>query len=325
MKDMGSPQTLVCVKQVKQEEAEEWDESMPLPEDIIEGFAEDDADKLFVPTKAKSGLSSQLGKVHQQLEGIWLKVRRGDSTIKLRARIVQEKSSMLQKKFTIRAATDDRHLAVLGDLTLEQCTELQEMSRKFVNVDCRGFNKRGIEYDWKMKVGIYLPDQHSSVVSSILFWLLQCEYCIEATTTRCMAWFSAAVSSGAPLVFVNIQTEQIMTSEKTYSTGKEISRGRQQNTTTVHIVQGLRLWFLPGVAEVSLELVPQPGEVRFGMDIKRTDEGHPYFSNRAMDRIQLHIMTWPNQTRTCNTQPIGASTLIPPNGCMFSPRLDHCN
>lgn len=44
-----------------------------------------------------------------------------------------------------------------------------------------------------------------------------------------------------------------------------------------------------------------------------------------MDRIQLHIMTWPNQTRTCNTQPIGASTLIPPNGCMFSPRLDHCN
>lgn len=44
-----------------------------------------------------------------------------------------------------------------------------------------------------------------------------------------------------------------------------------------------------------------------------------------MDRIQLHIMTWPNQTRTCNTQSIGASTLIPPNGCMFSPRLDHCN
>jgi hypothetical protein len=60
--------------------------------------------------------------------------------------------------------------------------------------------------------------------------------------------------------------------EKTYSTGKEISRGSQQNTTTVHIMQGIRLWFLPGVAEVSLELVPQPGEVRFGMDIKPTDE-----------------------------------------------------
>ena len=60
--------------------------------------------------------------------------------------------------------------------------------------------------------------------------------------------------------------------EKTNSIGREIVWGRQQNTTTVQIVQGIRLWFLPGVAEVSLELIPQPGEVRFGMDIKRTDE-----------------------------------------------------
>ena len=125
MKDMGSPQTLVCVKQVKQEVSEDWDESMPLPGDIIEGFSEDDADELFVPTKLKSDLSSQLGNVHQHLEVIWVKVRRGDTTIKLQARIVQEKSSMLHKKFTIRAATDDRHVAVLGDLTLEQCAELQ--------------------------------------------------------------------------------------------------------------------------------------------------------------------------------------------------------
>ncbi|KAM3757882.1 hypothetical protein ACB098_01G000900 [Castanea mollissima] len=228
---MGSPQTLVCVKQVKQEVAEDWDESMLLPGDMIEGFAEDDADELFVPTKLKSDLSSHLGKVHQQLEVIWVKVRRGDTTIKLQARIVQEKSSMLHKK----------HVAVLGDLTLEQCAELQ--------------------------------DQHSSVVSSILFMPLQCEYCIEATTTRCMAWFSAAVSSGAPLVFVNIQPEQNVISESTNSIGREIVRGRQQNTTTVQIVQGIRLWFLPGVAEVSLELIPQLGEVRFRMDIKRIDEG----------------------------------------------------
>jgi hypothetical protein len=169
-----------------------------------------------------------------------------------------------------------------------------------------------------MKVGTYLPDQNASIVSSMLFMPLQFEHCIEATTVRCMAWFSAAVSSGAPLVFVNIQTEQTLSSVYIYiynslvncqwsgrlishfsiclskcfsfelkgkinSTGREICRCRQQNNTNVQRVQGIRLWFLPGVAEVSLELVPQQGEMRFGMDIKPTEEVISYCTFKFQD------------------------------------------
>ncbi|KAJ7966381.1 Plant regulator RWP-RK [Quillaja saponaria] len=378
-KEMGrSGTTLVCVKHVKQEIEDEWDESMPLPGDIIEGFAEEDADDLFVPAKAKSELSSQLGKINQQEETIWVKVRRGDSKLKLRARVVQEKRSMLNRKYTIQAATDDRHVAVLGDLTLEQCTELQEMSKRVVNVQYSGFNKKGMKYDWKMKVATYLPDQCSTVISSILFMPLTSEHNIEATTTRCMAWFTAALSSGAPLVFVNIQTEQIISSEKANFTRREISWAQlQNNPTTIQIVQGIRLWFLPGLEEVSLELIPRPREVRFGMDIKRTEEGficiYSVTTSSAADRsgllelyeesiesgfllvisriegkslmpssvsydglincsdyneikdtltsaieqretIQLHIMAWPNQTRSLSSQIFGSAALRPPTG-----------
>lgn len=54
---------------------------------------------------------------------------------------------------------------------------------------------------------------------------------------------------------------------------KETIWGRQQNcAATIHIMQGIRLWFLPGIEEKLVELTPQNGELRFGMDIKRTEE-----------------------------------------------------
>lgn len=83
------------------------------------------------------------------------------------------------------------------------------MSRSVVNSSYSEFSTRGVKYDWRAKVDAYLPDQRCTVVGSILFMPLQGERSIQPTTARCMAWFTAAVTSGVPLVFVNIQTEQI--------------------------------------------------------------------------------------------------------------------
>ncbi|KAF7817359.1 pentatricopeptide repeat-containing protein [Senna tora] len=247
---------------------------MKAPGDIIEGIGEDDRDCSFVSVKTRSEFSAHLGKINQKVELIWLKVRRGNKTLKLRARIVQQKNSILQRKYTIQAATDPRHIADIGDLTLEQCTELQEMSKKYVDVKSKELRRSCIKYDWKMKVEKHLPDQCCSVVSSVLFMPLEGEHCVHTTTGRCMAWFSAAVSSGVPLVFVNIQTEQILHSEKTNVWTRETGRSKQQNhNTTNQRMQGIRLWYLPGVAEMSIELIPRRKEVCFGMEIKRTEEG----------------------------------------------------
>ncbi|CAL9100259.1 unnamed protein product [Musa textilis] len=171
------------------------------------------------------------------------------------------------------------------------CTHA-EMSRTMVTADGSGFvRKKSVSYDWKKKVGTYLPDSHSTLISSILFVPFPSERNFEATTTRSMAWFSSAVSSGAPLVFVNIQTEQIVSSSPSW---KEMSWLKQQSpkhSSTVELLQAIRLWFLPGIAEVPLVLAPEEGERRFGMDIERTEEGFicisSVFKGSAADRAGL--------------------------------------
>lgn len=123
---MAPTQKVVCIKQVKQEAAEEWDETMPLPGDIIEGIAEENADDAsFISAKARGELNLQLRRIHQVSQHLWLKVRRGEDTLKLRVCVVPDANMKLQKYFTVRAATDERHVAVLADMTFQECFELQ--------------------------------------------------------------------------------------------------------------------------------------------------------------------------------------------------------
>lgn len=123
---MASVEKVVGVKKVRQKDSDGWDVSMPLPGDIIEGVAElASDDDSFIQAKAWSELTLFLGKIAGHF--IWFKVRRGESTLKLKGYVLVERRSNLQKRFVVRAASDERHLAVIAELTLGRCTELQGM------------------------------------------------------------------------------------------------------------------------------------------------------------------------------------------------------
>ncbi|KAH7656545.1 PDZ domain-containing protein, partial [Dioscorea alata] len=264
---------------------EEWDETMPLPGDIIEAVAAKEnqlhrPDSSFLPANGKSELSSQLGQLHRNSDLVWLQVRRGNVMIKLQARIVIKRESKLHRKYTVQALGDERHVAILDDLTLDECANLQEMSRKVINVDTMKLNnKKSIKYDWRKKAATHLPDHNTTIISSILFVPFPEDGGVEKITGRSMAWFSAAVSSGVPLVFVNIQTEEISIDLNKERQSNGATRKQKLHTRSKGLELGVRLWFLPGIAEVPITLAIMLGETRFGMDIKRTEEGFMFISS----------------------------------------------
>ena len=69
-----------------------------------------------------------------------MKIRRGDSTLYLMACVVPDNGSKLSRRFTIQVVSDDRQIAVVGDLNLDQCIELQGRSTG----DQRDQNRHGI-------------------------------------------------------------------------------------------------------------------------------------------------------------------------------------
>lgn len=123
-KEMSSLHKVVGVKKVKQD-PEVWNENVPLPGDIIVAIAPTAADNSFMQAIAWSELILVVGRITGQAGCIWLKVRRADRTAKIQVCIVPQNRSQLQRRVKIRAASDEKHVAVISELTFEECTELQ--------------------------------------------------------------------------------------------------------------------------------------------------------------------------------------------------------
>ncbi|KAL8107138.1 hypothetical protein AgCh_023800 [Apium graveolens] len=189
------------------------------------------------------------------------------------------------------------------------------MSRRVVNVKPIGFNQKGVKYDWKTKVGTYLPDRRSTVVSSIVFMSLGTETCVEATTGRAMAWFTVAVSSGVPLLFISIQTEQSITSGFIFFYG--VTRGTAADRA------GLRQLYEEARKPRHLVVISRL-EGKSLMPTKASCVGLIHSCDNTdiketltsamedLDSIKLHVMYWPNNTSTNSLGRAGAVTVRPP-------------
>lgn len=73
----------------------------------------------------KTGLMRELKKLSNAPGGVKIKVRRGQSAIEVRAKVVVDESSLLKKTYVLASVTDPAHIATLVDAMEQECLVLQ--------------------------------------------------------------------------------------------------------------------------------------------------------------------------------------------------------
>jgi hypothetical protein len=120
---------------------------------------------------------------------------------------------------------------------------------------------------------------------------------LEDTLARADTWLLSSQASGVPILFMNVQTEALLTKisgEMALSTVNMSSLSdlavmanaslygfEDYHGVDIGVVRAVRLWYAPAAGEAALELRLRPGDTRLGFAISRTEEGFIYVSSVA--------------------------------------------
>ncbi|XP_073002545.1 uncharacterized protein [Typha latifolia] len=171
------------------------------------------------------------------------------------------------------------------------------MDRDAVEVDGPGNAKIEQDYElypWEKKMRDLLPLPSSSVFLSLLLLPRISDHSsshyntLEDTLARANAWLNSAQASGIPIVFMNVQTEALLTkisgdtASSTVNMGSLADLAKLSNVSLygfedyhgvdIGVVRAVRIWYAPIAGEMTLEIKLLDSDTRLGFAISRTDE-----------------------------------------------------
>ncbi|KAL2940868.1 Elongation factor Tu chloroplastic [Bienertia sinuspersici] len=282
--------------------ADEWSGGLLQTGDIVEQIQIGD---LILQSPFKDGNSGVQKYLHSYFKSkvteIKVRVRRGEfDSAELAGCIVPEGNK--KKRYVLRAIDDPNYAAAFFDRTESECFVLQASrdSRLHHALNNAQIQDGYVPYPWEKKMQIMLQAPNSSCYFSILFLPKASETGrglyndVEDTLARANAWLNAAQASGVPIVFTNIQTESLLTKisgETASSTVNTSSLSDLPNLANaslygfedyhgvdIGVVRAIRLWYSP-IQEFPVEINIEPGDVKLGFAVSRTEEGFIYISS----------------------------------------------
>ncbi|TYG53823.1 hypothetical protein ES288_D09G139900v1 [Gossypium darwinii] len=245
----------------------------------------------------RSGVQRVLHSSYKNKEtSILVRVRRGnDEFAQLQACIVPNESGG-KKQYMLRSIADPNYAVGFLDRTESECFELQaSRSSRMVSELSRTRLQDGyVSYAWERRMQEVLAVPNSSSFLSILLLPKASDRVasryndLEDTLARANAWLSASQVSGVPIVFMNIQTESLLTKVpckrlKTSVASKYLQLNlygfEDYHGVDIGVVRAVQLWYSPLVEEVAIEIKLKEDDTKLGFAISRTEEGFIYISS----------------------------------------------
>lgn len=251
----------------------------------------------------KSGVQKILHNSFKNKEtSIVVRVRRGgDEFAELHACVVPE--SGYKNKYILRSIADPNYSVGFTDRSEAECFELQaSRSSRIVSALQRAKLQDGyVGYPWEKRMQELLNVPNSSSFLSLLLLPKASDRVasryndLEDTLARANAWLHASQASGVPIVFMNIQTESLLTKISGETASSTVNAGSLSDLSNlahvslygfedyhgvdIGVVRAVRLWYAPLCGEFAIEVEIQEDDTKLGFAISRTEEGFIFISS----------------------------------------------
>ncbi|MED6169892.1 hypothetical protein PIB30_025459 [Stylosanthes scabra] len=299
--------SIECIK--GSSKADEWTGDMLQTGDIVEEIRIGGSVSSLVRFKSpfkngKSGVNKILQDSYKKKDtSIVVRVRRGpDEFAELQACIVPS-DSVSKKNFVLRSIADPNYVVGFVDRTEAECFELQaSRTTRMVHALTRTRLQDGfVSFPWERRMQEMLSVPNSSNFLSMLLLPKTSDRVssryndLDDTLARANAWLNAAQASGVPIVFMNIQTESLLTKISGETASSTVNAGSLSDLSNlanaslygfedyhgidIGVVRAVRLWYAPIGGEFSIEIKLKEDDTKLGFAISRTEEGFIFVSS----------------------------------------------
>ncbi|KAJ1280734.1 hypothetical protein BS78_04G255600 [Paspalum vaginatum] len=207
------------------------------------------------------------------------------------------------RQYVLRSIRDPNYAVGLVDRMESECIAIRgsRSSRVVCALSKAQLQDGYVSYPWEKKMREVLPIPNSSSFLSLLVLPTALDRAasrynsVDDTLARANAWILSSQASGVPIMFLNVQTEALLTKISGETASATVNSGsladlpnlanaslygfEDYHGVDIGVVKAVRVWYTAAAGEMPVEIILEESDVKLGFAISRTEEGFIYISS----------------------------------------------